>query len=181
MKYAHDTEVALLVSAALVNTLQDDGDALAYRAGLDAFIEEHPYSGRIAGDDRELREVRAVRARLAELWDAPDRATVVALVNRLLEESDARPYLAKHDEWDWHLHVTAPEAPLAQRIAAESAMGFADLVRADDLARIRRCDAPDCNDALVDLSRNRSKRYCDSGNCANRVHVAAYRARKAGE
>ena len=114
------------------------------------------------------------------LWDAPHRDAVVGLVNRLLEESGARPYLARHDVWDWHLHVTEPDAPLAHRIAAESAMGFADLVRIDDLARLRHCDAPDCDDVLVDLSRNRSKRYCDSRNCGNRLHVAAYRARRSG-
>jgi predicted RNA-binding Zn ribbon-like protein len=31
---------------------------------------------------------------------------------------------------------------------------------------------------LVDLSRNRSKRYCDSRTCGNWLHVAAYRARQ---
>jgi predicted RNA-binding Zn ribbon-like protein len=31
---------------------------------------------------------------------------------------------------------------------------------------------------LVDLSKNSSKRYCDTGNCGNRTNVAAYRARK---
>jgi predicted RNA-binding Zn ribbon-like protein len=31
---------------------------------------------------------------------------------------------------------------------------------------------------VVDLSKNRSKRYCDSG-CGNRANVAAYRQRKA--
>jgi hypothetical protein len=37
---------------------------------------------------------------------------------------------------------------------------------------------PDCDQVLVDLSRNRSKRYCDARTCGNRVHVAAYRARR---
>lgn len=179
MMFAHDTEVALAVAAALVNTRQPDGDTLAEPAGLTGFLEEHPYTGRIAGDETELEDVRAMRERLREVWDAPDRDSVVGLVNTLLEESGARPYLARHDVWDWHLHVTEPDAPLAHRIAAESAMGFADLVRVDDLSRLRHCAAPDCEDVLVDLSRNRSKRYCDSGNCGNRLHVAAYRARRA--
>lgn len=30
----------------------------------------------------------------------------------------------------------------------------------------------------MDLSRNRSRRYCDSRTCGNRLHVAAYRARR---
>ena len=49
---------------------------------------------------------------------------------------------------------------------------------ANDLARLRLCAADDCTDVLVDLSRNKSKRYCDTGNCGNRTNVAAYRARK---
>jgi predicted RNA-binding Zn ribbon-like protein len=74
--------------------------------------------------------------------------------------------------------VTRPDAPLAHRLAAEAAMGFLDLVREDDLDRLKICAAEDCQDVLVDLSRNSSKRYCDTGNCGNRTNVAAYRARK---
>jgi len=33
--------------------------------------------------------------------------------------------------------------------------------------------------AKSDVSRNRSRMYCDTGNCGNRQHVAAYRARQA--
>ena len=38
----------------------------------------------------------------------------------------------------------------------------------------------DAADLFVDLSKNRSRRYCDRG-CGNRANVAAYRARKAAE
>jgi predicted RNA-binding Zn ribbon-like protein len=31
----------------------------------------------------------------------------------------------------------------------------------------------------MDLSRNRSRIFCDTGNCGNRQHVAAYRERRA--
>jgi predicted RNA-binding Zn ribbon-like protein len=103
---------------------------------------------------------------------------VVAVVNKLLRESDARPQLTAHDDWGWHIHATAADAPLAQRIAAEAAMAFADLVRLEELDRLRICDADDCQAVLVDLSRNHSRRYCDTGNCGNRQHVAAYRARR---
>jgi predicted RNA-binding Zn ribbon-like protein len=57
-------------------------------------------------------------------------------------------------------------------------MGFVDLIRSDDLGRLRVCAADDCDAVLVDLSRNRSRRYCDTGNCGNRTNVAAYRARR---
>lgn len=178
MQFAHDTRVGLATAAALVNTVQPDGDHLDDRAGLDAFLAEHPYTGRIDGDDDELCAVRAVRERLRALWHAESRDALVDLVNAMLADSGARPFLARHDEWDWHLHLADPDAPLADRISAESAMAFVDLIRADDISRLQRCAAPDCDDVLVDLSRNRSKRYCDTANCGNRQHVAAYRARQ---
>ena len=55
---------------------------------------------------------------------------------------------------------------------------LAFFVVAGEQERLRRCEAPDCRFAFVDLSRNRSRRYCDSRTCGNRLHVAAYRARR---
>ncbi len=176
--FAHDTELALTQTAALVNTLSDEGDQLETRDGLDAFIERWQFSGERLRTDEELAQVRALRGRLRAVWTAIDRDAVAAMVNEILADADAQPYLSKHDQWDWHLHVTRPDAPLAHRLAAEAAMGFLDLVREDDLDRLKICAADDCQDVLVDLSRNSSKRYCDTGNCGNRTNVAAYRARK---
>ncbi|HEY7050070.1 MAG TPA: CGNR zinc finger domain-containing protein, partial [Jatrophihabitantaceae bacterium] len=70
--------------------------------------------------------------------------------------------------------------PLADRLAAEAGMAFADLIRTGELDRLRICAADDCDAVLVDLTRNRSRIYCDTGNCGNRQHVAAYRARQRG-
>ncbi len=178
MRFAHDTELALAEAASLVNTSGDDGDSLDDRAGLDAFLARHPFSGVVTGDDEELDAVRRLRERLRAFWDVADRDETAGLVNALLADCATSPYLSKHDVYDWHLHVTRPEAPLAMRMGAEAAMGFLDLVRADEVDRLRTCAAEDCSAVLVDLSRNRSKRYCDTGNCGNRANVAAYRARK---
>ena len=59
-------------------------------------------------------------------------------------------------------------------------MGLAWLVVAGETTRIRSCESPTCREVFVDFSRNRSRRYCDSRTCGNRLHVAAYRARKHG-
>ena len=178
MLFSHDSERALAEAAALVNTVGLDGDTLVTLADLDDFLARTPYSGVVRGNLEELESVRALRPRLRRFWTIKDRDEAAALVNQILEEAEARPYLARHDEWDWHLHVTRPDAPLADRIAAEAAMAFLDLIRADELGRLRICAAEDCEDVLVDLSKNSSKRYCDTGNCGNRTNVAAYRARK---
>jgi predicted RNA-binding Zn ribbon-like protein len=180
MRFAHDTEVALAAVAALVNTHLDGEEHLDGPAELHAFLDEQRFSGTRQGTGAELAAVRDLRGRLAAVWDASDVATVVAIVNRVLADAQALPQLTDHDGWGWHLHLTPFDAPLVDRIGTEAAMALADLVRADDLQRLKRCDAADCDAVFVDLSRNRSKRYCDVGNCANRAHVAAYRARKAG-
>jgi predicted RNA-binding Zn ribbon-like protein len=173
--FAHDTESALNAAAALVNT-GHDGETLATTAALDEFVAEWGRTGRRTHDRAELAEVQALRGRLEPLWGAaPDDAA--RIVNGLLAESNARPQLVRHDEWDYHLHATSDDAPLAERMAVEAAMALVDVIRMTELDRLRRCAADDCDDVLVDLSKNHSRRFCGT-TCANRTHVAAYRARR---
>jgi predicted RNA-binding Zn ribbon-like protein len=122
--------------------------------------------------------VRALRPRLRGLWYL-DEDGVVTEVNAMLREARALPQLVAHDGWGYHLHATPPDAPLADRMSVEAAMAVVDVVRSGELARLRVCDAPDCNNLVVDLSKNHSRRYC-STNCSNRVNMAAFRARRSG-
>lgn len=178
MLFTHDTEIALTEAAALVNTATtDDGDQLTTPAELRAFLQRYPFTGVRLGTEDELAEVRRLRSRLHDLWRVTDRDEAARMINDLLADADATPYLSKHDELDWHLHVTSPDASLAHRIGAEAAMGFLDLVREDQLGRLRHCGADDCDDVYVDLSRNSSRQFC-SVTCGNRMSAAAYRARK---
>jgi predicted RNA-binding Zn ribbon-like protein len=178
MVFTHDTERSLTVAAALVNTEQPDGDELADVPALDRFVTDRGLTGMRRGDSAELDQVRALRPRLRALWHA-DEDGVVAAVNAMLREAGALPQLVTHDEFGYHLHATPPDVPLADRIMAEAAMAVADVVRCGELERLRVCDAPDCDDVVVDVSKNRSRRYCGAG-CSNRVNVAAFRARRAG-
>lgn len=177
MLFAHDTEVALAAAAALVNTGAREGDQLPDVAALDAFVEQWGWTGSRRGDDDELGQVRALRPRLRRLWDL-DEAGVVDDVNRMLREAGALPQLVTHGRWGYHLHATTPDAPLADRMAVEAAMAFVDVVRQQELHRLRICASDDCDDVYADLSKNRSRRFC-STSCSNRVNVAAFRARRA--
>jgi len=176
MLFAHDTEVALQAAAALVNTDDPDGEQLPDLTALDEFVRAWGWSGDRQQDQAELESVRELRPRLRELWSGTP-GEVVTTLNRMLAEARAVPQLVKHDGWDYHLHATPPDAPLATRMAVEAAMAVSDVVRAGELSRLRVCEYPGCASVVVDLSRNRSKRYCDGG-CGNRAAVAAYRARK---
>lgn len=175
MLFTHDTEIALQAAAALVNTATAP-DSVDTPEALDRFVQEWGWTGQRRHDDKELQQVRRLRPRLREIWVGTEQE-IVDGVNALLVDARALPQLVRHDQYDWHLHATSSEAPLAERMAVEAAMALVDVVRAGEISRLRTCAAEDCDDVLIDLSRNRSKRYCDGG-CGNRVAAAAYRARQ---
>jgi predicted RNA-binding Zn ribbon-like protein len=177
----HDTRVTLATAAALANTAPRPGRAegLPDAAALDAFLERWHWSHRVVAPE-DLADVHALRDRVRTLWDLP-LPRLVEEVNALLAENDALPQLVEHGpEFGWHVHATRPGAPLGRTMAVEVAMALVDLIRSDDADRLRTCAGEDCDDVVVDLSRNRSRRYCE-GTCANRAHVAAYRARHRAE
>lgn len=175
MLFTHDTEVSLSATAALVNTGRGGREDLPDIDALDAFVDGWQWTGSRAHDQAELDAVKRLRPLLARVWYAT-KDEAAALVNMLLKDANALPQLVKHDDWDYHVHATPPQAPLADRMAVDAAMAFADVIRADELQRLRVC-AADCDDVLVDLSKNRSRRFCRV-TCANRVNVAAYRSRR---
>ncbi len=181
MVFIHDTLVALTAAAYLVNTLPgfDDEDRMQTPADLDAYLAVNPYTGEIRHDGAELEAVRETRRRLRSLWDV-DREGAVPLVNEMLRDGHALPRLTIHDGYDWHIHATPDDAPLATRILVEAAMAFVDVIRSDEYDRVRVCSADDCESVYIDYSKNGSKRYCDTGNCGNRMNVNAYRRRRAG-
>jgi predicted RNA-binding Zn ribbon-like protein len=182
MIFTHDTEITLRAAAVLVNTDRVDGEQLADMDALDAYLDHFGWTGRRDRDDAELRSVRRIRERLGAIWAADDEEEAVRLVNALLSETKASPWLTRHPEMpEWHLHLASVDDPLWQRMGAEMAMAVADVIRGGELRRLKICAAPDCEAVLTDLSKNRSRMFCDTGNCGNRQHVAAYRQRQRGE
>lgn len=177
MVFTHDTEVSLQAAVTLVNSAVEP-DTLTSVDDLAGFFAEFEYTGRFDRDDAELAAVRRLRSALRTLLVA-DRDEAVRLVNDMLAEARALPQLVRHDHWDWHLHAVSPEAPLTQRITVETAMAMIDVIRADELTRLSICADDDCDGVVLDLSRNRSRRFCSTA-CTNRNAVAAYRARRAG-
>ncbi|MCA6092731.1 CGNR zinc finger domain-containing protein [Streptomyces sp. SCA3-4] len=170
----HDTRCTLDSIVDLLNMDLDATDA------LEGFVERHDISnvGPLGAPD--LTAVRSIRERFAQVFDTQDTRATAELLNALVAEAGTTPRLTDHDGYDWHVHYFAPGASLAEHLAADGGMALAFLLVEGELERLRRCEAPDCGRAFVDLSRNRSRRYCDGRTCGNRLHVAAYRARRRG-
>ena len=144
--FTHDTELSLRAAAALINAPAPQD--------LDAvltFIESWWWTGPRPQDDSVVPVMQRVRERIAGLWGAPIE-DAVEITNGLLRDARACPQLV------------------------DTAMAFADAIRTGGYSRLRRCAAADCDDAFVDLSKNRSRKFCD-GTCGTKAAAAAYRAR----
>lgn len=121
-----------------------------------------------------------LRARLTELWaaaDAEDVPAAVAAVNELLAETG--PLRLEVSDGSADLAPAQVPADAVERLTAMAALALTEAALEGELTRLRVCAGEDCENTLVDASRNRSKRFCDAANCANRTHVRSYRARLA--
>ena len=168
--------MALQAAVTLVNSALEPV-TLTNPDELDEFLSDFGYTGRHDGDQAEVDAVRAILPLLRDLLTA-DRDRAAALVNEMLFQAKALPQLERHDGFDWHLHAIAPDRPLADRVIVETAMAMVDVIRADEFSRLGVCADDDCEGLVLDLSRNRSRRFCSTA-CGNRNAVAAYRARQA--
>ncbi|MEU9043381.1 MULTISPECIES: CGNR zinc finger domain-containing protein [unclassified Kitasatospora] len=180
MLITHDTECALSILVELLNTAPEvcGAERLPDVAALDAFVVRQEISEIDSLTEDDLRRVHELRTRLREVFGTESTAEAAELVNAIVAAAGTTPRLTNHDDHDWHIHYFAPHAALGDHLAAELGMALAFILMAGERERLRRCEAPDCARVFVDLSRNRSRRYCDSRTCGNRLHVAAYRARQ---
>ena len=177
MDFTHYSDQCMQSAADLVNT-RGHPSGNEYMGTPDLakeFLLGHDFSGitRVSADD--LAELHSVRGRLEEVFYARDEATATGLINDLLEEYEVKPSLTDHDG-RWHLHYAPEDSPVGRRVSAAVVMGLAALIADYGFDRFGICAADNCGDVFVDMSRNKSRRFCNDG-CSSRTNVAAYRAR----
>lgn len=177
MPLTDDASVVLQAAVALVNSGVGT-DTLTTVEQLDTWYERFMHTTHRTADADELAAVRAVRPVLHDLLTA-ERDDAAVQVNELLAESGTVPQLVRHGVWDWHLHGVAPDAAPATKIVVDAAMAMIDVIRENEMSRLGTCADETCTGVVLDLSRNRSRRFCSTA-CGNRNAVAAYRARQAG-
>ena len=174
MTFAHDTAEALEAAVFLANSGLEP-DTLATMSDLTAFFDRCGYTG-TRPSARDLEPVREIRSQLRALVSST-RDGAVPLVNEILAAQGALPQVVRHGDMDWHIHATTDDRPLAERILVETAMAMVDVIRADEFQRFDECAMDDCRGVVLDLSRNRSRKYC-SVTCTNRAAQNAFRARQ---
>ncbi len=178
MDIAYYAEMAVL----LVNT-EDPGrgrDQLTSLDDLRAFLGPHRSLWRNRATAADVAELREVRARLRAVFEkaaAGDEPGAVDQLNALLADYPVSPQISGHDHREWHLHMSDRAPTVASGYAANASMGLAMQMTTVGVNRLGVCQAPPCRDVYIDVSTNRSRRYC-SDRCATRANVAAYRARR---
>lgn len=159
---------AAQLAAALVNL--DD-----FRpARLTTLLGQHEIV-RPSASARQAEEIAEWASMLSEAFGA-DPSRQVSAVNHLLEMAASRPYVSTHDGNQPHIHYVSDDADLVARVRATTAGGLTAALCYAGGDRLGRCERAGCNIVFVDTSRNGRRRFCSLA-CANRVNVAAHRAR----
>jgi predicted RNA-binding Zn ribbon-like protein len=178
--FSHDTVRALDCLVDLVNSAPSatTEDELPDLASVRDYVDRHDLSGVGRLGHADLTDLHRLRDAVTAVFDAVDDPSAAAAVNALVADATVTPRLTDHDGYPWHVHYFTADASLTEHLRIQCAMALAHVVASGERSRLSRCAAPDCERVLVDLSRNRSKRYCDARTCGNRLHVAAYRERR---
>jgi predicted RNA-binding Zn ribbon-like protein len=164
----------------LVNSFDpyyDQPESLRQPADLARFLQEWGITPDRPLNQRDLAQAHALRARLGAVFGMP-AAAVAATLNDLLADARVLPRLGADATGGWRLELAAePGTSALERLTIEATLGLAQALERYGPARLRRCAASPCEEAFIDTSRNRSRRYC-SQRCANRHNVAAFRRRR---
>jgi predicted RNA-binding Zn ribbon-like protein len=160
--------------------LVNSGDELK---SLDALRKLLAETGRVEAaaraNRRDLDALYELREELTGVFHSAaggDEADVVDRLNGLLVRHPVHPQISGHDDQPWHMHLTEG-GRVADALSVGSVMGLASVVTTLGVDRLGICQASPCQNAYLDTSSNRSRRYCNE-RCASRANVAAFRARK---
>jgi predicted RNA-binding Zn ribbon-like protein len=149
------------------------------RQGLDdlrGLLRRHDDPRASSIRQRDLDDAHVLRANLRRAFEARDERRAVDALNYVIKESNASPQLERtRERWEYAFHSSDSD-PVSE-LAMKAGLALLDVIRTMGWERLGLCSAPPCLSVYVDLSKNRSRKYC-SQNCADRMNQAAYRRRQ---
>ena len=142
----------------------------------------------LVGNVRELRELLHAMFRRVADGGLPGRSEFEALEGTLAASGQRLTLTTANGEvsWRWNGRGDSPLTDLPTddlpttttgRLIGAVTRSAADLLTSGELERVKVCDAHDCGWFFVDVSRNRSRRWCDMAGCGNRDKARRYRER----
>jgi len=176
--YGSYTDASVRLMIELANSFdvrQDPPERLPDAAAVTGFLRRYRMLGPNSVSQRDVAELRLLRARIRRVFEAGDEAAALTELNGLLADAGVTPWIARTAAGR-EIFFAPPDAPLARRVTCDAGLGLA-MMMTDHADRLKVCAAPDCANVFVDESRNRSRRWC-SDRCSGRVNVAASRSRR---
>jgi predicted RNA-binding Zn ribbon-like protein len=151
-----------------------NGDVDLRRWGLDP---GRPLS---ASEEQALAALRDLLKGLAETVAGGrelDQGELAAL-NAVIGRTPVVARLEPGGEGRYVLDLTPVAESWEDRAVRELAGSFGSILRRAP-NRLKLCENPDCRRAFFDRTRSRTRRWCDSGTCGNRLRVRRHRERRA--
>jgi predicted RNA-binding Zn ribbon-like protein len=102
----------------------------------------------------------------------------LAVLNNHLAEAMMRSQIVKTQE-GFNLDMTDNKAKL-DWILNPVIRSAADLLVSEEFRRVKKCADPICGWLFLDISRNRSRRWCDMADCGNRAKAGRFYKKKKG-
>ena len=131
--------------------------------------------------DRVLANARALREAIYRVFSARTRgesasSTDLELISRRNAEAVAHRRLSADADG---FHFVWPDPPEAlDQLLWPVAVDATDLFVSDDFTRVKECATNNCNWLFLDVSKNKSRRWCDMEVCGNRAKARRHYARK---
>jgi predicted RNA-binding Zn ribbon-like protein len=125
-----------------------------------------------------LRALRSLLLRVVERLSADTRLTGGDLrdLNRAIADP-VRARLEPAPNGGYQVDMQALASSWREFAVRELAGSFVALLRRSHPPRINVCANGDCRRAFYDETKSRTRRWCDSSTCGNRIRVRRHRAR----
>jgi len=133
---------------------------------------------RAAAHFRAALRLREASSRLFRAWlghRAADPADLALLNARLRRRPHNRELAASGADYVWR---RAREGGAPARLLGVLAEATAELLTSPELRRLRLCKGAGCGWLFLDVSPNRSRRWCAMANCGNRAKARRHYARR---
>lgn len=156
-------------------------DRIDRDAWLETFVRRTEWRGSMLPTSYERDRLRSLRALLRRMVDDLLAGRTLALrdteaLNQLLANAPVLRRLERRND-AWHLGLRPPRGGIDD-LLGQIAAAFAAMLSEGFSDRVKICENPDCGWVILDTSRNRSRRWCDAGECGNLIKVRRHRLRQ---
>ncbi|MCL4550450.1 MAG: CGNR zinc finger domain-containing protein [Bacteroidetes bacterium] len=111
---------------------------------------------------------------IIEGWEPPEAD--VELLNRESAEARSRQKLIyESNKFVWKLDTEADELG---SIIWSVVLSGNELLLSEQITRVRQCPGENCGWLFLDVSKNKSRQWCDMKDCGNLAKVRSYRERQ---